>query len=264
MKKKDYMKALKNEYLIKKLQAEKQRLKRVPMSEDINISSKAGRTPSVQAYKNHFGTFNRALKIAGFKATRINKYSKEKLLSDLKKVYTLLGRIATIKELRQFHVDKIMAERSVYLKYFGTLKAAYEALEVDFDSEKNKSLERRRKKFIDQLQSLSSEERKNLTKEKWLSFYKKKKFYHFDTFVTEFGSWFKALQTAGIYTKRKRYSSAELIEILKAEYSFTNQAPTSSYFDHMSKQGLLPSAGSYFYHFGSWKNALITAEIPTP
>ena len=249
-----------SEELIKKLLEEKKSLKRTPTAKDMNVASKEGRAPAARVYQYHFHTFNHALLIAGLKVNRIYKYKKEKLLFDLQKVYTILKRLPTTKELSGFQKRGLMAERTVYLDIFGTMKKAYEAAGIDMVAERKNWEERRRRKLIAQLQKLSSEEKKNLSRAKAFFLYKKRKITNLSTFVEVFGTWVKALEAAGIQPRRRIYSDEELIIILQSEYKFTKQAPTSTYFSEMSKQGLLPSPGTFSYHFKSWKNALVIAN----
>lgn len=249
------------EILIKKLKAEKQHLKRVPTARDMNVASKAGRAPAVGVYQYYFHSYNRALIIAELRMNRASKYKKEKLLADLKRLYEILKHLPTTKELSEFNEKGLMAERTVYLDTFETMKKAYEAAGIDLTKEKDKWVQKRKAQLITQLQNLSQEEKKNLSGSKATFLHKQGKIANLSTFVEVFGTWVKALETAGIRPRRKIYSDEGLISILKSEYQFTKQAPTCNYFTEMSKLGLLPCPNTYCYHFGSWNKALIIAGI---
>ena len=74
-----------------------------------------------------------------------------------------------------------------------------------------------------------------------------------------FGSWNKAIITAGYEPNYKRYTEKELIEILQKTYTESGNTPTTLTFRENPK---LPSANVYEKRFGTWTNALERAGIP--
>ena len=110
-----------NKELLEKLKKWAKTHKKSPSMHDIN---KDKSMPSVTAYVNHFGSFNKAKELAGLEIhRRIDKYSKEELLEKLKKWAKTHRKSPLARDIRE---DKSMPSVSTYEEHFGNFNKAKE------------------------------------------------------------------------------------------------------------------------------------------
>jgi hypothetical protein len=81
------------------------KLGRSPRTADLEAAARSGRCPWVSTYHTHFGSYARALRLAGFAPLRpsgspANKNARETLLKDLRRLAKKLGRSPSGGDIR--------------------------------------------------------------------------------------------------------------------------------------------------------------------
>lgn len=88
---------------------------------------------------------------------------------------------------------------------------------------------------------------------------KSKKFPSGSTYMARFGSWNKALMQANLNVNlKKQFSKKDLIEDLKSLSKELGHTPKAI---DLSSKKWMASSSTYRKYFGSWKNALISANL---
>ena len=162
-----------------------QRLGRVPLADDFN--KKKG-LPSYMTYMNYFGSWNNALKEAGFKPTVRKDYTKEELIKILQEFAQELGRTPMQRDLIKY--PNLPSIRTFYY-HFETWNNALREAGISVIEKKKYNKEN----LIEILQQLAQElgrtpiiadlkKRSDLPSEK--------------TYQIRFGSWSNALREAGL------------------------------------------------------------------
>ena len=103
--------------LIAGLRKEAKRLGRTP---------RRGSMPDGHAYRRVFGSWDNALEAAGLTPNHTPRYTKEELLSQLKRESAKLGRAPTTREIKEMARKRQMASEPTFIRNFGSLKTALE------------------------------------------------------------------------------------------------------------------------------------------
>lgn len=159
----------------------------------------------------------------------------------------------TIKEYR---AQGLKPSYSTVIKYFGSWTKALHQTDAQQPT---------KEKLLENLRNWVKYEDGPYTKEKYrLS----RKHPSINSYVKVFGSWTKSIESAKIKKKveesikqlYQRYDEKFLLDNLREwAKSFSGPYSTIEY----RKQGLSPSISLYYYHFGSWINALKKAGLIT-
>lgn len=118
--------------LLEHLQEFADELDRTPTSKEMNEHG----PHTSKTYKDRFGTWNNALEQAGLEpnregpTARSERERKQQLLEDLVALAEDLGRIPTQKEIREHTTHS----HTTYYNYWGGIKEALEASELDLDT----------------------------------------------------------------------------------------------------------------------------------
>jgi len=183
--------------------------------------------PSSPTYRSHFGSWNDALEMAGFRPNKKNNYTKQELLESLEKFYEENSRIPSTRDLRN---NPKYPNFISFNRQFGNLENA--------------------------LKLLGLENRNNcdicggpLTKPT--------RIYNENGGRT--GKW----QCNKCYMKNyeyksKRYTDEELINYLKKFYEEKGRVPVRRDFINSSEY---PNYQNYTAHFETWNSALKTAGL---
>ncbi|MBD3204547.1 hypothetical protein GF327_09730 [Candidatus Woesearchaeota archaeon] len=112
------MKHYTKEQLIHYLNTLSKKIRKTPTTKQMDKHKKY---PCSSTYRKRFGSWNSALKKAGFKPNKIKRYSKKELIDSLKQLHKDLGKIPKTTDLKN---RKWIASYSTYRKYFRTWKNA--------------------------------------------------------------------------------------------------------------------------------------------
>ena len=110
------MKKYKKQELIKNLRQLSKDLNRLPKQRDLI-------KPSLMAYRNAFGSFNKALSEAGLEPRKRVSYTNTELLELLRKRYSQTNKIPT---QRDFNKLKNYPDSKTYYEHFGSWNKALE------------------------------------------------------------------------------------------------------------------------------------------
>jgi len=209
---------------------------------------------SGSTYQYHFGSWNNALKEAGFERREAgfqreekDKLSKQKLINHLQELAEDLGKKPTKMEMN----DCGEWSGSTYQNHFGSWN---NALEESGFGRREGGFERRQKdklskqKLINHLQELAEELNKTPTKiemddcGEWSG----------STYYSYFGSWNNALKEAGLKENLAHPKKERLVKDLIKLSDKLNKTPTAK---EMNKYGDW-SVEAYRNNFGTWNNAL--------
>ena len=80
--------------------------------------------PSSSTYSSRFGSWNKALRVAGLKVNVRTRYTKTELVEGLKQLRKELGRVPKTSDLKN---KKWLASYSTFRKLFGTWEKALKA-----------------------------------------------------------------------------------------------------------------------------------------
>ena len=121
------------------------RLGRTPIMKD--FASEKG-LPEATVFKDHFGSWNNALKLAGLEVKYpLRKWTKEELLYKLRKKATKLGKCPTQRDIDK---DSSMPAKGNYRKYFGTFNNAVRSagLQVNYKISKKELIKILQKLYL--------------------------------------------------------------------------------------------------------------------
>ena len=224
--------------LIEKLQIKFKELGRVPTRREIDADP---RMPSNSTFQRVFGTWIKALKAAGFKATtEKGLYTREILIEMLQ---------AKAKELGHNPPDRGVGlpNASVFVRVFGSWGNALIAAGL-----KGKKSHYSDDELIKMLREKAKELGRNpLQKDLDDDPNMPSKTAYYD----HFGGWNEALEKAGLeVAKAISYTDEQLISILQERAKQLGRVPTRR---HMKS----PCPSTFRAHFGSWPNALKAAGL---
>ncbi|MDO8594689.1 MAG: DEAD/DEAH box helicase family protein [bacterium] len=118
--------------LIADLQALGKRLKKVPTSADLRVAAGKGEIASQTVYNDRFGTWNKALKAAGFEPVHVVKgfrvYTRTDVLEETKFLAVGLGRLPSVGDIAAASLEDRCPSVSTIYKHFGNMEKFHEAL----------------------------------------------------------------------------------------------------------------------------------------
>lgn len=201
---------------------------------------------SIKTFQSAFGSWNAALKAAGFDIQRSGRrIPNADLIKELRRLADDRGHPPTTEELRKHGRYSI----SPYRDRFGSWNAALEAAGLEPRSSSRLS----RDNLIDELQRLADE----LGHPPTYAEMKQQGAYSPTPFDRVFDSWNDALEAAGLNPSDKpgNISKQDLIDELQRLADVLGHPPT---IDELQEHGQF-SSGPYQNRFGSWSDALEAA-----
>lgn len=208
--------------------------------------------PSSKTYKNHFGSWNSAIKMAGLDTNygkRGQLYTNRQLLEYLKKFYEDNGRVP-------FHYDFNNNPKypsfNTYIDHFGSWNSAIEKVGLQVNRFTNMTDE-------ELLGSLRQFYEENGRVPSHRDFNNNPIYPSFGVFIDRFGSWNNALEITGLQINRFSHTTdEELLEYLKQFYEENGRPPTKRNFNNNPRY---PCFTTYIDRFGSWHNSLKLVEL---
>jgi superfamily II DNA or RNA helicase len=191
--------------LIRQLQGLAKKLRRTPVQDDIEISSSKGEIASLSTYANRFGSYSKAVRLAGLNSTFRNDYTKAEVQRELKALAKKIKKTpAKCDVARAFRAGECTVSTSACIKLFGTYNSALEAAGV-----KTSPMARRytREEIIRQLKRLTKELGRTPSCKDVQDASKKGRIAHPASISHKFGSFNNGLRAAGIPVTRDRSSA---------------------------------------------------------
>lgn len=216
--------------------------------------------PSADAYRRHFGSWEKAIELAGLpkrarKCNKLNRYSDEELLEILREVSKELGRTPKMTDFRKGHDN--MPSAGTFVIRFGSWTAALEKAGFNDDSDGM---------ILEALRRLASELGRTPGVR---DVSKSDKTPSVGAYVGRFGTLSAALEEAGIpeeYAEADEAYAREQVEqhhakMLEALRDFAKKIGRTPSTTDAQRFGLKPCFRSYYRHFGSWEKALEAAGL---
>ncbi|HYV53728.1 MAG TPA: hypothetical protein VE933_03970, partial [Chitinophagaceae bacterium] len=231
-----------------------------PRHEDIQNASKNNECASVSTFTDRFGSLANALRAAGLKVNKENRYSREVLLEQLKAFAEKLGHSPTVKEIGAASKKREFPSTGAFDNMFGSLNKALEAAGLPF-KRRSYDGEEGRNELLAQLQSLAKELGHTPTSMEVRDACKAGKCATAMTFITQFGSFLSALRAAGLSAHQPTYTKEEIIKQLKTLADKLGRTPATSEIDEACKQRTCAGTQTLRDRFGSVVKALKAAGL---
>jgi len=239
----------KKEILLNYLHIKMKQLGRVPLKSDMLEDKKH----SYMQYYRHFGSFHKALALAGINNIRIarrQQYNQtiKSMLRVAANLYKKYNRIPTEQEF----IEQSNYTYAHYKKQFGSIFAALRQCGFQVKTIPNNLVPD--EKLIQHLQQVAAQKGATPT----ISDMKKHKLYSYMVYVRRFGTWNQALQKAGFTLQRpvtRKYTNEQLINQLQVVAKTIGRNPRTT--DLKIFKGI--SVPVFIDRFGSWNLALKAA-----
>jgi superfamily II DNA or RNA helicase len=240
--------------LISLLQAEARSLGRTPSSDDIIEASKAGRTASITAYRDHFGSLTAALVEAGLCSLPVS-FSRSDLIKQLQDEAVLLGRSPRWNDICAAAAEKRAAPVSRFQTEFGPWNKALEAAGLS----SNRNATYSSADLIAQLKDSKLRLGRVPTSKDFGLSSNDGITASTSAFLRVFGTWNDGLRQAGMVPMRVRHDERALLLQLKQEATRLGRTPCRQDIVIASSAGRTASPATYVTRFGSVNDALIAA-----
>ena len=205
--------------------------------------------PDSTVYSRRFGSWNKALQVAGL---QVNSHTAadEELLEMLREFASELGRTPTIDEVI---VNPSMPHYSLYKKRFGSWNNAIRMVGDLQINRFDRNLPD--KELLDTLRNFASELGRIPRTEDVDA---NPSMPHHTLYERRFGGWNKALQMVGLQTNKRILTDEELLGMLKEFAGELGRTPITR---EVNENPSMPHYTTYKRHFGSWDNALELAGL---
>ncbi len=228
-----------------------------------NIYSKSGHKPSVDAISARFGSWSKALKIAGLPVNErrvkvpgpsiSSKYSKEEIIGQLQRCYRENGEIS----MSLYSKRKYKPGRTTIILQFGSWNAALEAAQLAPFQPKKRAFSD--EDIFKQLYECYKENNNFISIDIYADSGRSPKI---STIIKYFGSWNKAIKLAGLNPNDSNivdYTDEDFINSLWNCYRENNGYIASTIY---YESGIKPGLTAVKKRFGTWNKALEFAGIP--
>ena len=234
-------------YLLNILKRYKEENDRTPTQDDFS-KTKNTKYPSYMTYVKRFGTWNKALEMAGLCVNMCHhdNLSDEELLNYLVKFKEKNGRTPINDD---FENNQEYPSHRTYVNRFGSWNKSLELAGLSV----NRYINIPEHELLSYLTEFHKENGKVPTQRDFLD---NIKYPNFNTYIYRFGSWNDALEKANLSINQLKHTNFSDDELLKCLLQFNNEnglIPSSNDFKNNSKY---PNYGTYMNRFGSWTNAL--------
>lgn len=233
-----------DEFLLDELRRFERENGRVPKQRD--LCSKNGYISS-RTYCDYFGSFNRALELAGLKLNRFVGYTDEFLISEMKRFVDENGRNPTHDD---FMNNPSYPSAPTYVTHFGSWNNSLEKCGLNT----NRCYNRDPEFLLSEIERFTNENGRTPYCRDMTNGYPSMNLY-----VDVFGGWNEALAKCGIdpYTNRIYDEDFLISELLRFTDEF-DRVPTTRDMDGTPGY---PSARTYKTWFGTYNNALLKAGL---
>lgn len=267
------------EMLIQQLQKLARELHRVPQYRDVARHSRTGKCASEVTFVAFFGSFNAALRAAGFKVSREVGYTKADLIRQLQELAVETGRTPKQEEVKAASTAKRrdnfgvkFASANTYLRVFRSWQAATEAAGLEDTSRPNYT----KVELVRWLQAVADKLGHAPTVSEWACASRSGECPHLATYVTHFESREAALKAAGLTSPNKMgCSEDELISQLQSLAAKLGRTPTKREFaedpacasDTVARDrfgsflAFLKAAGQHLNRVGYYSNDEIVRQL---
>jgi hypothetical protein len=222
-----------------------------------NLANKLDRTPTqsdmgedgryaVSTYQRKFGSWNEALKEAGFEINHEVNISKSDLIDELQSLTNELGRTPLKQDMNREGAYCA----SVYADRFGSWNSVLEEIGLELNRERNIN----ESDLLSELQNLADE----LGRTPFQQDMNQEGSYSISIYISRFGSWNNALSEADLEVNVERnITKSSLVNELTRLANELGRTPVSR---DMEKKGAY-NVSTYADRFGSWNNALNEADL---
>jgi len=223
--------------LIEELHRLADELDRIPRHDEMTERSRYGSA----VYSTKFGSWNNALREAGFEFNKERNVSESKLKEELNRLTDELGRTPTQYDME----DQGAYGYDTYRRAFGSWNNALR--EAGFEANMRRDIPR--PDLIDEVERLANELGRTPTEDEMEA----RGQFASNTYAREFGSWNKTLKEAGLsLNNRSNIPDAELLEELERLADEYDRAPTKREMERNGAFGI----STYATSFGSWSEAV--------
>lgn len=238
--------------LIEQLRSLREELGKIPTLDDVIQNSKEKKGAGYRAYVHAFGSYTSALRAAGLMEVKINE-RKRLLVQQLQALKEELGYVPTIEDIKVASKEKKTASPAGYAKAFGSFSAALEA--AGFES---RFVVYEKPVLIQLLKDVKEYLGRTPTAKDVDNYSKEHKTASSGPFRSNFGTFNKALQAAGLEVQRIRnfYTKPDLIKQIRDMKEELGRVPTGRDVHHLSKKRKMASYHAFNNAFGSWSNAV--------
>lgn len=242
------------EQLIAQLQDLARALGRHVNRRDIKKAGKAGTCARLVTFRRVFGNTETALRKA--EVGRVGRYTRAELIAQYRVLYKELGKLPTYYDIHRAAREGRCAGYKVFRARCGTLEELRYAA----------GLVRVRRKYtreqlLDQLRRLAAKLGKTPLAKELIASSRKRGYADIATFRSYFGTYNKALATAGLRPSRVTYSRAQLIQMLQALAKRLGHRPTVKEVNEAKLRGECASAPTYDNWFGNLSAAIREARL---
>lgn len=234
--------------LIKSLKQLSDKLNRVPKYSD---TIKTSMCPSGTTYIRYFGSWNQALREAGFETNQgdFNPYSEEELLNIVKNLANEMNRTPRLSDLNK---REDLPSPSTYQNNFESWNAVLEKLDIPRNRYNDRGDE-----LLNHLREMSEKLGRTPRVSDIDDADNRPSSVHFHK---QFGSWNNALRAAGLEINKiggSRYTEEELLCHIRELEDELGRTPTGS---DMNDDEDRPTTATYRNYFGKWSKALEKAS----
>jgi hypothetical protein len=251
-----------NEDLIKLLKKKARELGRPPTLRDIRNDRNL---PSISAYFNHFGTFQKVRELAGCPSPRLHRtYTDRELLRMIKKKIKILGRMPLAREIRD---DKQMPHSATYGYRFGGWQNLLQILGFPPRKKYREQRKYRTKTGEYNIPKILSNLRKKVKRLGQLpsttELGKDPNIPSPSALIKLFGGWRRLAKLLEVPPRPgpRLWVDNEMLRLLKMKADELGRAPTEI---EVEEDKRLPGVGSYQSHFGGFIKALDKIGFASP
>ena len=194
--------------LIEELQKLGRLLGKTPTSVDVKDSQNS---PSLSTFTKKFGTFNAALRAAGFGVTKEGSYTKAELITYLQRRAKELGRPPTEPEIHKWSADRKGPSTGPFRRLFGSMSKAIDAAQIAPE-------QATKQKMLEDLRALADDLGRTPMRDDLVQAAQEGKISSHKRYVREFGSYTVAVTNAGLIPNRNpgvrstRYTQESVLE----------------------------------------------------
>jgi hypothetical protein len=266
-----------DETLIAHLKQLGERHGRVPTIMDVNAASLRGEMATSVTYIHRFGSWGQALTLAGFTPRDLRpikeKYTREGLLRDLRRLAKELGRPPQAKDLAQEGWHAAHSKHVAYIRFFGGIKQARKEAGIDTQGlRKLRKMERisedqapPKRELVSELRSIAQELKRPPTPNDVNRWARWGRAHPLKWFYSVFGNFTAALRAARLDAERSGEADPEvMLDQLRALYRKLKRPLLQRDVVAAHRQGQCSSIQHYEREFGSTPNAVKAAGASIP
>lgn len=242
--------------LIQDLQELASALKRTPTVKDIQTAKRKGKIRrNIEVYRKYFGSLNEALREARLPLNYNQEFTRDELIQQLRNISKKFKRHISCAEVVAVSKQHTCALPQTFTKVFGTLTNALRAAGVYKERRYTKDY------LIESLKTYTKELGFVPSSSDLNSGAREGKCPSASAYQKAFGGLKNACTAAGLDVPQISYTKEQLIHYLIEVTNELGRVPKRKEIDRFSVEGKMPSANSYYRHFGNIKKAVEAAGI---